>query len=88
MATKPLPKWTMQRYALLWTSFKKGEFSYEQASNSIKETDRNIISATLSHLRKNGWLTIKLDPKDARKRIYEIKSPNQAIRDIARGNKK
>jgi len=82
MLVKPLPSWTMQRYAKLWSSFKSKEFTHEQASKILKEKDPNLVSVILSYLRKYGWLSTKLHPIDTRKRIYQLKSPEQATKDM------
>lgn len=88
MLVKPLPKWAMQRYAKLWNRFKHKEFTYEEASNILKEKDSNLVSVILSYLRKYGWLTIKLHPVDTRKRIYQLKSPEKAVEGMQEVKKK
>jgi hypothetical protein len=95
MSVKPLPKWAMRKYALLWRSFKTAEFDYDSASRILtqqnstqnnKQTtkpNKNLTSVLLNSLRKNGWLTAKLHPIDARKRIYALKSPEQITEEMA-----
>jgi type I restriction enzyme M protein len=39
----------------------------------------NQINVFLSELRKRGWLEVKLDPEDARKRIYKLISREEII---------
>ena len=82
MAVKPLPKWAMQRYARLWDSFKSKEFTYEEAVGILKEKEQSLVSVIISHLRKNGWVTIKLHPDDTRKRIYQLKNPEKAMKEM------
>lgn len=77
---KPLPKWVMKRYAVLWSSFKEMEFSYADAVKALN--DDKTINIVLSKLRTFGWLESKLDPKDARKRIYQLKKPEHAVEAI------
>ena len=79
---KPLPKWLTYRYSLLWKSFKNKEFSYDKDAKILKEKKERLVSVILSELKKQGWLTIKLDPKDSRKRIYTLKSPEEAFKEI------
>jgi len=43
-----------------------------------------MLSIVLSELRRFGWLTLALDPQDARKRIYTLKSPEEMVRKIAK----
>jgi len=76
---QPLPKWAMQRYASLWRKFGIREFTYEQASKILGESD-NLVSVTLSYLRKYGWIGIKLHPTDSRKRIYQLLDPEVAVK--------
>ena len=79
--TDPLPKWIQTRYALLWNRFKEKSFSHEDATNFIKEK-KEVISVFLSDLKKAGWLDIKLDQNDSRKRMYKLKSPDEAIKEM------
>ncbi|MEE8167887.1 MAG: hypothetical protein V3T58_03320 [Candidatus Hydrothermarchaeales archaeon] len=69
----------------LWNKFKGKDFGYEEASKVLKEKDKNLVSVVLSQLRKHGWLIIKLHPKDSRKRIYKLKSPEKAIEELKVG---
>jgi len=87
MIVKPLPKWAMQRYSKLWVSFKSKEFTYDEASKILKEKDENLVRVVLSYLRKYGWLEVSFDPKDNRKRIYKLRTPEEVVIDIYETNK-
>lgn len=78
--TQPLPKWIMKRYSQLWNKFRDAEFSHNDASETLNKA--NTVSVLLSVLRWAGWLETKLDPKDGRRRIYKLKSPEQAVREM------
>jgi len=80
--TKPLPKWVTQRYSILWKTFNKRDFNYSEASKLLQEKNEALVSIVISELKKHGWLTVKLDPGDSRKRIYTLKSPEEAINEI------
>ena len=80
--TKPLPKWIQIRYALLWNKFKDNEFTFEQAEKVLK--NNKGINVFFSDLRKAGWITVSLDEKDTRKRVYKLKSPEQAYLEMVR----
>ena len=80
--TKPLPKWLMERYSVLWKKFGENEFEHDDASKLLKEEKDRLVSVVLSDLKKHGWLTVKLHPDDSRKRIYKLKNPENAIREI------
>jgi len=76
----PLPKWVMKHYSILWNNFKDKGFRYKDASRVVNE--EKMMSLILSELKRNGWLNVKLDPKDSRKRIYKLKNPEKVIKEI------
>lgn len=78
--TSNLPKWIIERYAKLWQKFKHNPFYYEDALSVLNE--KNALSVILSELRKSGWVEVKLDAQDTRKRIYILKDPEKAIKEI------
>jgi len=80
--TKPLPKWLMERYSVLWRKFKGNEFEHDDAAKILREEKDRLVSVVLSELKKHGWLTVKLHPDDSRKRIYKLKNPEEAILEI------
>ena len=84
---EPLPKWLMQRYSLLWVKFKDKEFNHEQATQTLPDDER-MVSVILSEMRKAGWLEMRLDPEDARRRLYKLKSPEEVVKEIAKGVEK
>jgi len=77
---EPLPKWIMKRYAKLWKAFASKDFSFEKAINALEEEDDRMIGLVLSELRKAGWITVKQDPNNPRKRLYQLKQPNEAVK--------
>lgn len=76
----PLPKWIMQRYSILWNTFHSNEFDHDAASNLLN--NEKTVSIAISKLRKNGWLEVKFDESDARRRLYKLKSPEQAVQEM------
>ncbi len=80
----PLPKWLFKRYCLLWVKLKDREFTHNQAVKILPD-NKQMVSLILSEIRKAGWLEMRLDPKDARKRLYRLKSPEYMIKEIAKG---
>ena len=73
----------MERYSLLWREFKDKDFDHDKASKILKEEKDGLVSAVLSDLKKHGWLTIKLHPNDSRKRIYTLKNPEDAVKEMS-----
>lgn len=80
--TEPLPRWIMKRYSILWSKFKSKEFTHKQAIEALKEKDERIVSLFLSDLKKYGWLEVRLDPKDSRIRLYKLKGPEDAVKEM------
>ena len=75
----PLPKWIMKHYSKLWSKFKDKKFSHTQAEELLKITNTSIV---LSRLKKYGWLKLSLNPEDSRKRLYELKDPAEAVKEM------
>jgi len=44
-----------------------------------------MVSIILSDLKKAGWLKVRLDPSESRKRLYKLISPEEALKEIAKG---
>ncbi len=80
MGTGVLPKWITKRYAILWQKYRSDEFTYEDAKSTLGGGE--FLNVVLSELRRNGWLTVRLNPADSRKRIYQLKMPDNIFREI------
>ena len=79
---EPLPRWIMKRYSVLWNKFKSKEFTHKKATEVLNEKDERIVSLFLSDLKKYGWLEVGLDPNDSRIRLYKLKEPNSAVKEM------
>jgi len=53
-----------------------------EARKVLKEKKDRLVSVILSELKRHGWLTIKLHPEDSRKRIYQLKNPEEATKEM------
>ena len=84
---EPLPKWLMQCYSLLWVKFEDKEFNHDQATQTLPDDER-MVNVILSEMRKAGCLEMSLDPNDARKRLYKLKTPDEVVKEIAKGVEK
>ena len=80
---KPLPKWEMVKYSILWKHFGKKEFTNEMALKVLKDKNRHILSVLFYDLKKAGWIQIERDEKDQRKKKYKLKEPNELIKEIS-----
>jgi DNA-binding transcriptional regulator PaaX len=81
---RPMPKWLMTCYSQLWKKTKGREFDFDLVLRTLKYKDEGMISLALSRLNKHGWLTVKINPKDSRKRIYQLKNPEEGTLEIAK----
>ncbi len=82
---KQTSEWLEKRYELLLKEFKDKEFSGDDARRVLTEQGRSegsSVPVILSELRKKELLEDKLDPKDSRKRIYQLKLPEDVIYEI------
>lgn len=80
-----LPKWVEIRYNILWESFGGFPFGLDDAVRVLEEKNkdrREEVPVFLSELRKAGWLSMKLDPHDARRSIYVLKSRKEMIGEL------
>ena len=77
----PLPKWIMKHYSKLWSKFKDKQFTHQQAEDLLKIINTSIV---LSRLKKFGWLDLTLDPEDSRKRLYKLKDPAEAVKEMGK----
>ena len=82
--TEPLPKWEMKKYASLWKAFQTKEFSNEQALKILKERDSHLLSVFFYDLKNKGWIEIRRNEKDKRKKLYKIKEPNQVVKEMVK----
>lgn len=75
-------KWILKKYASLWHNFKQKEFKGKEAQSVMKGVSNP--SNFYSELKKAGWLTMRLDVKDSRKHIYQLKDPKEVIEEIGK----
>jgi len=80
-----LPTWLEKRYSILWDAFGESEFNMDQVVETLEQKNKDRkeeIPVYLSEIRKAGWLTVEIDPNDARKRLYKLKSKEKIIGEI------
>ena len=82
MSKETAPPWLVKRYMKLWDRFKDKSFSFEDAQKTLKE-DNKFLSVVLSEMKNEGWLTLELDPEDARKRLYKLLSLEEVMKKTA-----
>lgn len=79
--TEVLPKWEMKAYSLLWNKYADKQFYHEEVVKLLKQK-KEVVSTLLYDLRKGGWLEVGLSSEDTRKRVYRLKSPEIAVKEM------
>ena len=82
-----MPKWIQQRYAVLWSIKRDKSFNHVEAMKILGEKESILISVFISELKKAGWIESQLNPDDARKRLYSLKSPEEIFLNMAKVEK-
>ena len=77
--TNPLPAWEMKNYSLLWKKFGSKEFNNLEAKQELKLDDDHMVSVLFYNLKKKGWLEIRRNEKDQRKKVYSLVEPAKAV---------
>jgi type I restriction enzyme M protein len=78
-----LSNWVQRRYETLWLHFGERAFRSKEAAEVLgrrHEDSKAQVNVILSQLRKGGYLSVETDPRDARKKIYCLASPEAVIR--------
>ncbi|MFA5176372.1 MAG: class I SAM-dependent DNA methyltransferase [Candidatus Nanoarchaeia archaeon] len=82
--------WLEKRYYLLLEEFKDREFDREEVIKVLTEKShdyKDSVPVILTELKNEGYLNVRLDPKDSRKRLYTLKSNNEIIKEKLNLNK-
>lgn len=69
-----IPKWVLRRLKILWNEFNSKEFTFEDAQTTLNE-DSRLVALVLSELNRSDFMTTRQDPSDLRKKLYQIKHP-------------
>jgi type I restriction enzyme M protein len=74
---KDLPDWISRRYDILSDVFGDKTFKFEDAAKVLMERNKDVweqVPVFLSELRKAGYLIVESDVRDARQKLYRLKS--------------
>jgi len=86
-----LPDWLERRYKLLWDTFGDRTFRFEDAAKVLMDKNRDPweqVPNFLSELKKAGWVFVESDAKDARLKVYRLKSREEAVKEVLSIEKK
>jgi len=85
-----VPDWIMRRYDILWDSFDGSTFRFEDAAKLLMDKNKDAweqVPVFLSELRKAGLLLVESDVRDARQKLYRLKSLEKTIEEkLGRGD--
>lgn len=80
--TEPIPKWLQIKFAQLWRTFEGKEFTMVECQEALGEKKREVVAVILSRLRSMGWIEVKPDEEDNRRKTYRLFSPELILRTI------
>ncbi|MEM3704742.1 MAG: class I SAM-dependent DNA methyltransferase [Candidatus Bathyarchaeia archaeon] len=75
--SRDVPSWVLRRYEILWDAFGGKAFRFEDAARVLMDRNKDAweqVPVFLSELRKAGWLLVESDVRDARQKVYRLKS--------------
>jgi len=87
--SKDIPSWVGRRYEILWEAFGGSTFRFEDAAKVLMERNKDAweqVPVFLSELRKAGLLFVESDVRDARQKLYRLRSRDEAFKEtLGRG---
>ena len=88
--SKDIPSWVGRRYEILWEAFSGSTFRFEDAAKVLMDKNKDAweqVPVFLSELRKAGLLLVESDVRDARQKLYRLRSKNEAFKEtLGRGD--
>ena len=81
--TIPISNWLLRRYAVLWKRHRNNKIGFKDVTETLKEKNDKRVTVILSELKKSGWICVERNKEDKRKGIYQLKSPEKIIDEIA-----
>jgi hypothetical protein len=74
-----IPPWLARPYARLYKALGTKEFDYSKAGPIIDLEDKRLIATTLTKLRIFGYLTVRRDPVDPRRKLFRLIDPESIV---------
>jgi len=85
-----IPSWVQRRYEILLSAFDSSIFRFEDAAKVLMEKNKDAweqVPVFLSELRKAGLLIVEPDARDARQKLYRLKSRDAELKEkLGRGD--
>jgi type I restriction enzyme M protein len=77
-----MENWIYKRYQKMQPAFQENEFRFEDAAGLLKKEfgdEEKQVLTILSTMKKEGYLDVKKDSENARRKIYTLLKPNTDI---------
>jgi type I restriction enzyme M protein len=88
--SRDIPEWVERRRRILWDAFGGSTFRFEDAAKVLMDRNKDAweqVPVFLSELRKAGWLLVESDVRDARQKLYRLKSREEGFEErLSRGD--
>ena len=69
------PPWLARAYARIYAEKKSGFFEFSEAGRVLEIKDERPLAKTLSKLKASGYLSVKRDPIDPRRKLFKLVDP-------------
>jgi len=87
---RDIPSWVERRYGILFDVFGGSQFRFEDAAKVLMDKNKDAweqVPVFLSELRKAGLLLVEPEMRDARQKLYRLKSKDEAFEEkLGRGD--
>ncbi len=74
-----LPPWLARAYAKIYAEKKKEQFEFSEASRILAIQEERSLAKTLTRLKTSGHLTVRRDPIDARRKLFNLVDPASTV---------
>jgi len=80
---KWIPPWLAKAYARIYVEKKTEAFEFSEAARILGIKDERPLAKTLAKLRSFGYLTVRRDPVDPRRKLFRLIDPESVITAMA-----
>ncbi|MFN3653756.1 MAG: hypothetical protein ACK4TO_00320 [Candidatus Nitrosotenuis sp.] len=74
-----VPSWLAKIYAIMYAEKGTAWFSFDEAKTILGIKENDILSFRLTKLEKSGFLVVKRDAVDRRKKYFRVLNPNDVF---------
>lgn len=78
-----VPPWLAKPYARIYAEKKTGVFEFSEAARILEIEDERPLAKTLAILKNSGYLTVRRDPADSRRKLFRLIDPESVTLALA-----